>query len=59
MPADTRARVPVNASDDIPALGARALDLVGVRHRRPRRRVIAVSRPDDVRRLDEATGPGS
>ena len=47
----------VNASDDILALCAWALDLVGVGHRRPRRRAIAVSRRDDVRRLDEEIGP--
>jgi len=49
----------VNRSDDILGLCTWALDLCDVAWRRPRVNAIAVSRRDDVRRLDELIGPQS
>ena len=49
----------VNTSDDILGLCAWALDLVEVSYRRPRVTAIAVSRRDDVRRLDTHIGAKS
>ncbi len=49
----------VNRSDDILELCAWALDLCDVAWRRPRVNAIAVSRRDDVRRLDGLIGPKS
>ncbi len=49
----------VNTSTDILGLCAWALDLVEVAHRRPRATAIAVSRRDDVRRLDRHIGAKS
>jgi hypothetical protein len=46
----------VNRSDDILGLCSWALDLCGIGWRRPRVNVIAVSRRDDVRRLDSLIG---
>ncbi len=46
----------VNRSDDILGLCTTALDAQGIRWRRPRINCIAVSRADDVRRLDERIG---
>ena len=47
----------VNRSDDIIDLCTATLDAVGVRWRRPRANCIAVSRRDDVLRLDSLIGP--
>ena len=47
----------VNRSDDIIDLCTATLDAVGIRWRRPRVNCIAVSRADDVRRLDALIGP--
>jgi hypothetical protein len=47
----------VNRSDDILELCGWALDLCGIRWRRPRVTALAVSRQDDVRRLDRLIGP--
>jgi hypothetical protein len=47
----------VNRSDDIIDLCTATLDAVEIRWRRPRVNCIAVSRADDVRRLDELIGP--
>jgi len=49
----------VNHSDDILGFCTDALDLVGIAWRRPRPNCIAVSRRDDVRRLDGLIGPKS
>jgi len=49
----------VNRSDDILDLCTWALDLCEIGWRRPRVNAIAVSRRDDVRRLDELVGPKS
>jgi hypothetical protein len=49
----------VNRSDDILDLCAWALDLCRVAWRRPRVNALAVSRRDDVRRLDGLIGPKS
>jgi hypothetical protein len=49
----------VNHSADILALCTWALDLCEIRWRRPRTVGVAVSRRDDVRRLDELIGPKS
>jgi len=46
----------VNRSDDILDLCAWALDLCGIAWRRPRATAVAVSRRDDVRRLDALIG---
>jgi len=46
----------VNSSDDIIDLCTATLDAVGIRWRRPRVNCIAVSRADDVRRLDALIG---
>lgn len=46
----------VNRSDDILGLCTWALDLCAIRWRRPRVNAIAVSRRDDVRRLDGLIG---
>jgi hypothetical protein len=47
----------VNRSDDILTLCTWALDVAGIRWRRPRVNAIAVSRRDDVLRLDNLIGP--
>jgi hypothetical protein len=47
----------VNRSDDILGLCTWALDLCDIAWRRPRINAIAVSRHDDVRRLDALIGP--
>jgi hypothetical protein len=47
----------VNRSDDILALCTWALDLCRISWRQPRPVCIAVSRRDDVHRLDELIGP--
>jgi hypothetical protein len=47
----------VNRSDDILDLCTWALDICGIRWRRPRVNAIAVSRRLDVARLDELIGP--
>jgi hypothetical protein len=47
----------VNRSEDILGLCTWALDLCAIRWRRPRPVCIAVSRRDDVRRLDDLIGP--
>jgi hypothetical protein len=49
----------VNRSDDILELCAWGLDLCDIAWRRPRINAIAVSRRDDVRRLDLLIGPKS
>jgi len=49
----------VNHSDDILGFCTDALDRVGIAWRRPRPNCIAVSRRDDVRRLDGLIGPKS
>jgi hypothetical protein len=49
----------VNRSDDILHLCTWALDLCDISWRRPRINAIAVSRRDDVRRLDRLIGPKS
>lgn len=49
----------VNSSDDIIDLCTATLDAIGIRWRRPRVNCIAVSRADDVRRLDALIGPKS
>jgi hypothetical protein len=46
----------VNRSDDILGLCTWALDLEGIAWRRPRVNAVAVSRQDDVRRLDDLIG---
>ena len=46
----------VNSSDDIIDLCTQTLDDVGITWRRPRGNCIAVSRADDVRRLDAVIG---
>ncbi|GAA4825024.1 hypothetical protein GCM10023201_09200 [Actinomycetospora corticicola] len=46
-----------NESDDILDICARALDVVGVEHRRPRRNAISVAKKASVARLDEFVGP--
>ena len=46
----------VNRSDDILALCAWTLDLCAIRWRRPRPVCVAVSRRDDVHRLDDLIG---
>lgn len=46
----------VNRSDDILHLCTWALDLCDLAWRRPRINAVAVSRRDDVRRLDELIG---
>ncbi len=47
----------VNRSEDILGLCGWALDLCGIAWRRPRTTALAVSRRDDVRRLDAWVGP--
>jgi hypothetical protein len=46
----------VNRSDDILGLCAAALDQAGIAWRRSRETCVAVSRRDDVRRLDDLIG---
>ena len=47
----------VNYSEDIIDLCTPTLDAVGIAWRRPRGNCVAVSRADEVRRLDEMIGP--
>jgi hypothetical protein len=46
----------VNMSEDIIGLCTNALDRAGIAWRRPRETCVAVSRRDDVRRLDDLIG---
>ncbi len=49
----------VNRSEDILGICTDALDAVGIGWRRPRETCVAVSRRDDVRRLDALIGTKS
>ncbi len=49
----------VNHSEDVLGICTDALDTAGIAWRRPRPTCVAVSRRDDVRRLDALIGPKS